>query len=221
MKKLIAFTCICLITSSAGFSQKLVEKKEKHKTTHSLGIYGGGGFNHLSKRRYLSSYDKNKVLDFGISYWCSFRPTVRVRIGAEGTYMYSDRTYSSAYQTKSKALHIALPVQFQYVFNPENKVQIYFGIGVSVSKWINTEESITLNDTTSVRLYKNGGSMKGANTGIEVLPMALIGLNAKIGNNFSIFLQPEYRPMIISKDNVRLRSLIVQLGFAYQFNRKK
>lgn len=224
--KMLVYTGICLMLNFSCFSQKSTEKKEKYKATHSLGLYGGGGFNHLSEQRYLTAdyivdY-KNKALDFGFFYTCLFRPTIKLRIGAEGTYMFSDITYSSSYQRKSTAFHVSLPIQFQYVFNPENRVQAYFGIGLSLSKWINTKQTITLNDTTTTRTYANGGDIPEVNTSIEVIPMALVGVNAKFGNNFSVFLQPEYRPMVIdSKKNVRMRSLMVHLGVTYQFNQTK
>jgi hypothetical protein len=224
--KWMVYAGICFLFNFGCFSQKSIEKKEKQKAVHGLGLYGGGGFNHMSEQRYLladyiADY-KNKALDFGFFYVCSFRPTLKLRIGAEGTYMFSDINYSASYQRKSTAFHLSLPIQFQYVFNPENKVQVYFGIGISISKWINTKQIITLNDTTTTGTYANGGDLAGVNTSLEVIPMALVGVNAKLGNNFSIFLQPEYRPMVIdSKKNVRMRSLMVHLGVTYQFNQTK
>lgn len=104
-----------------------------------------------------------------------------------------------------------IPFQMQYTFNPTNKLQAYIGLNIGVRKTFavnavfRKEGEPDFNTT-----YKNQP--------FEFFPSVLAGANYRVGEKFSVFLQPEYRPFFIKKTNIGvLHGVNIQVGFLYHF----
>lgn len=202
---------VVIITYCLSFIFSTTWGQEKPKQTNEIGVYGGIGFNRITadgavvNLAYKVNNQKNTVASFGLFYAHFFRPFAKLRVGAAGTYMFgNDFTETS----KHTSFHVEVPVQFQYILNPENKIQVYFGIGVSINRWFYT--TIKTNNIPD-------NTKRNAKAGLEAIPVVLLGMNARVSEHVSIFLQPEYRPMAISgKSNVRLKNFIAHVGVSYQ-----
>lgn len=183
--------------------------QEKPEQTNEIGVYGGIGFNRITiGGTAISNYDfhapKNTVTSFGLFYAHTFRSFAKLRVGLAGTYMLGDDFIETS---KHTSFHLEVPVQFQYILNPENKVQVYLGLGLSVNRWFYT--TTKSNDIP-------GNTKRNTKAGLDAIPVVLLGMNARVGEHVSIFLQPEYRPISISvKNNVRLKNFMAHVGVAY------
>lgn len=183
--------------------------QEKPKQTNEIGVYGGIGFNRINTGSTLNSnYDlnapKNTLTSFGLFYAHTFRPFAKLKVGAAGTYLFGDDFTETSKRT---SFHVEIPIQFQYILNPENKVQVYLGLGLSINRWFYT---------TVTHYSVSGYTKRNTKAGLDAIPVVLLGMNARVSNHLSIFLQPEYRPIsIAAKKNVSLKNFMAHVGVAY------
>ena len=125
------------------------------------------------------------------------------------SFMFSNNEFENGY-SNYRSMHIEIPLQFHFIFNPQNRVQGYVGLGVSINRWMNTQLKSETNGVESTAKTYN------PKKGTQLAPVILAGVNFKLNEEFSLFIQPEYRPVALQKQtNTRLNSVVVFLGMTY------
>ncbi len=201
------FLC-CLLTGFLFFTNGLSQEK-----TNEIGLFVSPGTYFLTGPALLGATHYNYSIGFGGMYQRGLSDHFRYRLSIGGMYEFST-THFAPEQTVDKIRYKTfyfelIPVQIHYLINPQHNVQAYVGLSAGVRKFFRS--------TTTV--YEDGqpsSSMLVKNQPVEFIPSVIIGMNCKIGEYTSLFLQPEYRIAGISKFSNAIRHGInVQLGLSY------
>ena len=207
MKHIFSLLLAIYLMPTIAFSQD--DETTSFVKSNEIGVFGATGFNKITSFNNFGAAPKNVVAAFGIFYARTFVPHFKVRLGFGMSYMFSKNQFDNGYANYRSA-HIEVPLQFHYIFNPDSKAQFYVGLGVSINRWMNT---LVRNELDG---KKSEASTYNPKRGMYIVPTLAAGVNLNLNEEWSIYLQPEYRPLMVeNKTNTQLRSLIVQLGVLY------
>lgn len=207
MKKLSSIFC-CVFFSTNLFSQGSFER------TNEIGVFVSPGTYFVTAPSLLGTSKLNYSISFGAFFEQALNPHFKWRLGATGTYeISSSDVVMNGEPAKSKftTFILEIPLQFQYVVNPKDKLKFYAGLGVGIRREFYTRNTITQGDNSSMAEYRNNQLR------LEYMPAFFLGLNYQAGEYISIYLQPEYRIAGISNFmNTVRHGLNAQLGLIYQ-----
>ena len=163
---------------------------QDNQKTNEIGMYAAPGFHLLKKNQ---SYNKlrNDQVSFGLFYMRSFSPHAKWRIGISGIYEKVHSHSMSNYLNSS--VYIELPAQFQYIINPDSRFAVYTGLGLSFRRAFYTKTISNSEEHSYTYTTKNN------KIDLEFAPSVFIGLNARLSDHFSLFLQPGFSPVKIYK----------------------
>lgn len=192
-----------------NYSYSQEEEAEVFTKSNEIGVMGGVGFNKLSGLNIYAGGAKNTIASAGVFYGRTFVPRVKMRLGLNLNFMFSSNEFENGY-SDYRSMHMEVPLQFHFTINPQHRVQGYVGLGISINRWMNTQVKNELNGVESTAKTYN------PKRGMQLAPVILAGVNVKLNEEFSLFLQPEYRPVALQKQtNTRLNSVVVFLGMIY------
>lgn len=180
--------------------------------SNQVGIYVSPGTYFITGPNFLGNPKFNYSIGFGGIYQRGLTDHFNYRITVGGMFEMSSTKFDNQsidridYRTFFFEL---IPFHMQYVFNPNSNFKAYIGLSAGVRK---------SNRTTSI-VYDNNGKATSTmfkNQPFEFIPSASVGLNCKVGDYVSIFLQPEYRIAGIHKFGNAIRhGISVQVGLLY------
>lgn len=207
MKYLRIIICLLLFPAYL-FSQ------EKFEKTNELGLFVSPGTYFVTGPSLLGPTNYNYSVSFGAFYQQPFSPHFKWRLGATGTYEISSNTFPvNEKPTKSTftTFILEIPLQFQYIVNPQNNLKFYTGLGVGIRREFYTRFRMTQDGNTSMTEYRNNQLR------LEYMPSFFVGLDYQTSDYFSIYIQPEYRIAgIAAFSNAVRHGLNIQLGLTYK-----
>lgn len=201
---------ICAVLSST----LLFAQEEQEEKTHEIGLFISPGTYFLTGPNLLGPTKYNYVISFGAFYQQPLSRHFMWRLGATGTYEISGSDVmvnSNPGKSTFTTFILEIPLQFQYIVNPQNNLQFYTGLGIGIRREFYTRNKITQGENTSVAEYRNNQLR------LEYMPAFFVGLNYRTSDYFSVYLQPEYRIAGISAFSNAIRHGInFQLGLTYR-----
>lgn len=188
---------------------------QDNQKTNEIGMYAAPGFHLLKKNQ---SYNKlrNDQVSFGLFYMRSFSPHAKWRIGISGIYESGVRSIHPTSSYSWSSVYIELPAQFQYIINPDSRFAVYTGVGLSFRRVFYTKSTSNIEEHSYTHTTKNN------KIDLEFAPSVFIGLNARLSNHFSLFLQPGFSPVkIYKKDKLKQKTpwpnfLSAEFGLIYK-----
>ncbi|MBC9812080.1 hypothetical protein H9Y05_06260 [Crocinitomicaceae bacterium CZZ-1] len=207
MKRLNILMC-AVLSSTLLFAQEHDEK------THEIGLFVSPGTYFLTGPALLGPIKYNYSISFGAFYQQPLSNHFMWRLGATGTYEISGSDIlinGNPGKSTFTTFILEIPLQFQYIVNPQNNLQFYTGLGIGIRREFYTRNKISQDENTSMAEYRNNQLR------LEYMPAFFVGLNYRTSDYFSIYLQPEYRIAGISSFSNAIRHGInVQLGLIYR-----
>lgn len=207
MQKLSAVICFIFLSVNL-FAQ------EKFEKTNELGLFVSPGTYFVTAPTLLGKPKYNYSVSFGAFYQQPLTPHFKWRLGATGTYEISSNEIvmsGKPAQSKFTTFILEIPLQFQYIFNPDNNLKVYTGLGIGIRREFYTRNKITQDGNSSEAEIRN------TQLRLEYMPSLLIGMTYTVNEYLSFYLQPEYRIAGIGAFGGAIRHGInVQLGLIYE-----
>jgi len=198
----------------AVLSSTLLFAQEHDEKTHEIGLFVSPGTYFLTGPALLGPIKYNYSISFGAFYQQPLSNHFMWRLGATGTYEISGSDIlinGNPGKSTFTTFILEIPLQFQYIVNPQNNLQFYTGLGIGIRREFYTRNKISQDENTSMAEYRNNQLR------LEYMPAFFVGLNYRTSDYFSIYLQPEYRIAGISSFSNAIRHGInVQLGLIYR-----
>jgi hypothetical protein len=206
MKKIYLVLCFVFLVVNL-FAQKKFEK------TNELGLFVSPGTYFVTAPTLLGKPKYNYSISFGAFYQQPLSPHFKWRLGATGTYEISSNNIvmsGKPAQSKFTTFILEIPLQFQYIFNPDKNLKFYTGLGIGIRREFYTRNKITQDGSSSEAEIRN------TQLRLEYMPSLFVGMTGKINEYLFFYLQPEYRIAGIGAFGGALRQGInVQLGLIY------
>lgn len=202
--RFLFFIVVFFLSLSNGFSQN----KENE-----IGIFVSPGTYFLTDPSLLGQTHYNYSIGFGGMYQRGLSDHFRYRLSVGGMYEFSTTNFApgqAVEKIRYRTFYFELiPIQAHYIINPRNKLQAYAGLSAGIRKFFRSTSTV----------YENGQSSSSTlakNEPVEFIPSVLVGMNYKIHDHLSVFLQPEYRIAGIYKlSNTIRHGINVQLGLSF------
>lgn len=208
MKRISTVICFMFLSINL-FAQ------EKFERTNEIGLFVSPGTYFVTAPTLLGKPKYNYSISFGAFYQQPLTPHFKWRLGATGTYEISSSDIIISGQTaKSKftTFILEIPLQFQYIFNPDNNLKVYTGIGIGIRREFYTRNKITTESGNSSEAEIRNTQLK-----LEYMPSLFVGMSYKVNEYLSFYFQPEYRIAGIGAFGGAIKhGMNAQLGLIYQ-----
>lgn len=216
MKKKAILRLIVFIPAlfNIHFVKSQTEGVKRTEKTSEIGVYVAPGTHFLTNNMLFSSR-KNFYFALGAFYQRPFSEHFKWRVGVAGMLQMANNKMNSSSSVKYSTWYLELPIQFQYIVNPQSNFKFYTGLGVTPRRYFKTTSTTIVNDSKSTVVARNN------RVDMEVVPYFFIGLNAKINEQLSFYLQPTYSPYFLSSNgNNWVHYLGGELGLNYKLSNK-